>query len=217
MPIDRSHAFGDGAAYARRTAILPLLPWTDEARAASAWRRFDASAEIAEGCLLGPHAWCINSLKDRARIQLASRVVCRGLLRIDQFGDGRIVIGANSYIGDDCLLSSACEITIGDDVLIAHGVQIFDNDSHPVELEARKRDFAAILSGGKREPIAGAAVRVESHAWIGFNAIILKGVTIGEGSVVGAGSVVVRDVPPFTVVAGNPAVGIKNLTGGKSQ
>lgn len=63
-----------------------------------------------------------------------------------------------------------------------------------------------------REPII-----IGDDAWIGFNAIILKGVTIGEGAVVGAGAVVTKDVPPYTVVAGNPAGVVKKLQGYQEQ
>ena len=48
-------------------------------------------------------------------------------------------------------------------------------------------------------------VRINDRAWLGFNSIILKGVTIGEGAIIGAGSVVTKDVPAYTIVAGNPA------------
>jgi galactoside O-acetyltransferase len=54
-------------------------------------------------------------------------------------------------------------------------------------------------------------VTIESKAWIGFNVIILKGVTIGEGAIVGAGSVVTKDVPPYTIVGGNPARVIREI------
>jgi len=168
-------------------------------------------AQVAPGCLLGPNAWCFNGRRELARITLEAGAICRGILRVETFGDGRISLGPRVYLGDDCLLSSSAAIEIGADTLIAHGVQIFDNDSHPVDLEARKQDYAAILSGGPRQPIAAAAVKIGAHAWIGFGATILKGVSIGEGSVVGAGSVVTRDVPPGTVVAGNPAVVVKQL------
>jgi galactoside O-acetyltransferase len=55
-------------------------------------------------------------------------------------------------------------------------------------------------------------VKIEDKVWIGFNSIILKGVTVGEGAIVGAGSVVTKDVPPYTIVAGNPARIIRELT-----
>ncbi|MBK8021791.1 MAG: hypothetical protein IPK19_10285 [Chloroflexi bacterium] len=57
-----------------------------------------------------------------------------------------------------------------------------------------------------------APIRICDKAWIGFNAVILKGVTIGEGAIVGAGSVVTKDVPAWTVVAGNPARIIREFT-----
>jgi acetyltransferase-like isoleucine patch superfamily enzyme len=60
-----------------------------------------------------------------------------------------------------------------------------------------------------------APIRIGNKAWIGFNVIILKGITIGEGAVIGAGSVVTKDVEPFTVVAGNPAKIIKKITENK--
>lgn len=61
------------------------------------------------------------------------------------------------------------------------------------------------------EGVVMGPVRIEDHAWVGFNVIILKGVTIGEGAIVAAGSVVTKDVPAFTVVAGNPARVIREL------
>ena len=57
-----------------------------------------------------------------------------------------------------------------------------------------------------------APVRIGDKAWIGFNAIILKGVTVGEGAIVAAGAVVTKDVPPYTIVAGNPARVIRTLS-----
>ena len=59
--------------------------------------------------------------------------------------------------------------------------------------------------------VASDKIVIKDKAWIGFNSIILKGVTVGEGSIVGAGSVVTKDVPDYTVVAGNPAIIVKTL------
>lgn len=211
MPINRDHAFADGPAFGRPKRRLLRRSTTQESRAAHAWAQFDRHAEVAGGCLLGPNAWCVNSLAEPARISLGEEVVCRGLLRIEKFGSGRIAIGARAYIGDDCLLSASAAIEIGEQVLVAHGVQMFDNDSHPLDAAARAGDYASVLGQGARGEIAAAPIRVGARVWIGFNSIILKGVTIGADSVVAAGSVVTRDVPAASVVAGNPASIVKSL------
>lgn len=213
MPINRDHAFADGPAFGRpKRRLLGGSASSQEVRAAEAWAQFDRYAQIAGGCLLGPNAWCVNSLAEPPRISLAENAVCRGLLRIEKFGSGRIVIGAHAYIGDDCLLSASAAIEIDEHVLVAHGVQIFDNDSHPLDAAARIGDYASVLDHGARGQIASAPIRIGRRVWVGFNALILKGVTIGADSVVAAGSVVTRDVPPSSVVAGNPASVIKSLT-----
>lgn len=211
MPLDRTHAFAGGGAWERNIGWLTRLLDPRARQAYEAWQQFSARATTAMGVRLGARAWCANVSNDPTRVVLDRGVICRGGLRIEVFGQGRIHLGENVYVGDDCLLSSAEGIEVGADTLIAHGVQIFDNDSHPVDPESRQRDFQAILSGSPRETIARAPIKIGRNAWIGFNAIILKGVTIGEGSVVGAGSVVVRDVAPFSVVGGNPAKLIRSL------
>lgn len=142
---------------------------------------------------------------------MGSGAVCRGLLRVENFGAGTIRIGQGSYVGDDCLLSAASGIEIGKGVLLAHGVQVFDNDSHPVDPDARRRDYEALRTGAPREPISAATIQIADHAWVGFGAVVLKGITVGAGAVVAAGSVVVHDVPAATVVAGNPARVVKTI------
>jgi acetyltransferase-like isoleucine patch superfamily enzyme len=76
------------------------------------------------------------------------------------------------------------------------------------ELEALPRRELRIASAA----VEARPVRIEAKVWIGFESCILPGVTIGEGSIVGARSVVVTDVPPFTIVAGNPARTVRTLT-----
>ena len=90
------------------------------------------------GCLLAPSAWCANE-GDARRIRLGDRVVCRGLLRRESFGDGQLVVGDDVYIGDDCIVSCAEHIEIGAGTLLGHGVQIFDNNSHPVDPAHERR------------------------------------------------------------------------------
>lgn len=114
--------------------------------------------------------------------------------------------GGDIEIGDDvgmsgCAISAKESIRIGNRVLIGAGAIIADNDSHPLEVLERR-------AGGEG---ASKPVVIEDDVFIGARAIILKGVTIGRGSVIGAGSVVSKNVPPFCVVAGNPARVVKRL------
>jgi acetyltransferase-like isoleucine patch superfamily enzyme len=123
-----------------------------------------------------------------------------------------ITIGKRSFIGGS-LLASASKISVGDDVLISWGCSIVDHDSHSLSWELRSRDVEDWYVGEKDwTNVAMAPVRINDRAWLGFNVSILKGVTIGEGAVVAACSVVTRDVPPYTLVAGNPARVIRRLS-----
>ncbi len=103
---------------------------------------------------------------------------------------------------------------IGDRVLISHNVNIFDSLTHPVNARGRHDQFRAILTSGhpKKIDLGEQAVTIGADAWIGANSIILRGVTVGTGGIVGAGSVVTKDVPAYTIVAGNPARPIRELT-----
>jgi len=110
-----------------------------------------------------------------------------------------IKVGKNVLINYDCVLLDTAEIRIGDNVLIGPGTKIV-TAKHPLNAEER-RDWT----------VSGSPIRIEEDVWIGAGAVILPGVTIGARSVVGAGSVVTKDVPPDSVVAGNPAKIIRNL------
>lgn len=127
---------------------------------------------------------------------------------------GHITIGNNCVIGN-CTFISKTEINIGNDVTIASGSTFYDHDSHSIYWNYRKNDNITEVTDIKKygdsilnkdwEHVNTKPIIIEDKVWIGINCIILKGVTIGEGSVIGAGSVVTKDVPAWTVVAGNPA------------
>jgi maltose O-acetyltransferase len=102
---------------------------------------------------------------------------------------GQIRIGRGCSIPRAFFVASA-PITLGDYVVLGHDVSFYTTDHDPDDPAFTRRD---------------APVTVGDRAWIGSQAIILKGVTVGEGGVVAAGSVVTADVPPFTIVGGNPA------------
>jgi len=109
-------------------------------------------------------------------------------------------------------LIAAQSIEIGDDVMFSWGVTVVDHNSHAISFTERANDVVNWRDGNKDwNHVKLAPVKISSKVWIGFNAIILKGVTIGEGAIVGAGSVVTKDVPAWTIVAGNPARIIREI------
>lgn len=147
-------------------------------------------------------------------------------------GAGQIVVGAGSMlrcrisfdhdrgavkIGDRCFLGAShlvCHtgITIGDDVIMSWGVTVVDHDSHALAWKDRSRDISDWMQGIKNwDKVAVSAVTIKDKVWIGFGVSILKGVTVGEGAVIGANAVVTKSVPPYCVVAGNPARIVKRL------
>ncbi|MCB8984703.1 MAG: hypothetical protein H6659_12815 [Ardenticatenaceae bacterium] len=118
---------------------------------------------------------------------------------------------AQIHIGNNCgftgtTLVAAEAITIGNRVLVGANSTIADTDFHPLQPAARVQD----ILNGAHKPIV-----IEDDVFVGMNCLILKGVTIGTGSVIGAGSVVTRDVPPGVVVAGNPAAIVRKLDEGQ--
>ena len=94
-----------------------------------------------------------------------------------------------------------------------------DSLTHPIEAAGRHAQFRAILRVGHPSAIDldEKPVCIEDDAWIGAGSIILRGVTIGKAAIVGAGSVVTQDVPPYTVVVGNPARVVRQLKEGQSE
>jgi acetyltransferase-like isoleucine patch superfamily enzyme len=121
---------------------------------------------------------------------------------------GEIAIGDHCFIGEGTEIWSGASVRIGSRVFVAHGVNIHDTSSHSRSARLRHIQFARRedpeFERAMRE-IRTAPVVIGDDAWIGFNAVVLKGVTVGRGAIVGAASVVTEDVPDFAIVAGNPA------------
>ncbi len=120
--------------------------------------------------------------------------------------DGEISIGRDCFVGDDSRIWSAKSVKIGDRVLIAHNVNIHDSISHPLDSKTRYEAFIDFRKTAKFSDVDLKAkeIVIEDDVWIGFNSIILKGIRIGKGAVIGAGSVITKDVPEYAVVAGSP-------------
>lgn len=127
--------------------------------------------------------------RSRGSVHLGRRVRMFPGVRIDiTERDARLRIGARTYLNRNVQINCATSVSIGDDCAIAWDVLIMDNDAHSIDGHYGRR------------PIS-----IGDHVWIGKGASILKGVTIGEGAIIGLGSVVTRDVPPHSMVAGQPA------------
>jgi acetyltransferase-like isoleucine patch superfamily enzyme len=131
-------------------------------------------------------------------------------------------VGVNGFctVGDFTLLNGALVMTeekieIGSNCLISWNVGIADSDFHPLEPAQRLIDAKALAPFFKDRPprpkLKTAPVKICDNVWIGMNAVILKGVTVGDNSVVAAGSVVTKSVEPNVVVAGNPAIVVKRF------
>lgn len=112
-----------------------------------------------------------------------------------QGGQAGVVLGDNVEVNNFSIINGTGGVEIGSDVLIGPGVRII----------SYQHQFAA-GTPIRRQPVTGKPIRIHDDVWIGANAVILAGVTVGSGAVVGAGAVVTRDVPENGVVAGVPAI-----------
>jgi acetyltransferase-like isoleucine patch superfamily enzyme len=180
----------------------------DRDRRARRSARLHASVRVLEDTRID------NFAGDPEFIEVGEGTVLRGELTVFAHG-GRIRLGRDCYLGHGSRVWSMSSVTIGDRVLISHGVNIHDANSHPIDAAARHRHAQTIFaSGHPREDmgIEALPVVIEDDAWIGFNATVLKGVTVGRGAIVAACSVVTTSVPPACVVVGNPARVVKQLS-----
>lgn len=157
---------------------------------------------VSEGGALriGLGAFGLSSEHDTSvvRVREGASLHCEGIVSLQRgvrvvVDGGRLTLGHGTNVnGTGTKLLCAQEITIGRDCTFSWDVQVLDNDFH------------AITVDGVEQPSA-APVRIGDRVWVGTRAVVLKGVTVGDGAVVAAGAVVTRDVPPGAVVAGVPA------------
>jgi acetyltransferase-like isoleucine patch superfamily enzyme len=148
-------------------------------------------------------------LKTGCKIDVDRDTMIPGTLVFDR-ENATISIGKRVFISGTII--AAEKIEIGDDVMISWGVTVVDHNSHSISFSERADDVTNWRKGKKDwTHVKIAPVTICDKVWIGFNALILKGVTIGEGAVVGAGAVVTKDVPAWTIVGGNPARIIREI------
>lgn len=154
----------------------------------------------------------IHNNREQSAIQVGANTHIKGELLTFAHG-GEIAIGEYCYVGEQSHIWSARKINIGNRVLISHSVNIFDSLTHPINPRERHQHYLGIITNGhpERLNLGEAPVQIDDDVWIGCQAIILRGVTIGKGAIVAAGAVVTKDVPPLCIVAGNPARLVRHL------
>lgn len=208
------HAFADGPVFGEPSGLLAAVLMTRSWFAAcvllGVWKQFRANAEIESKVKLSIAARLVN-LNRPDQVVVRESSVVRGILRVER--SGKIEIGQGAYVGDGVIISSAQHIAVGSRTLLAHGVQLFDNDTHPLVPHERLRHYEMILGGetGQDIVIGKAPIHIGQNCWIGMNAMVLKGVTIGDNSVIAAGSLVLSDVPPGVLAVGCPARVVRSL------
>lgn len=181
---------------------------------------------IRGGAWLGE--WSNNVRPDRSRVVLHVRalanrlrsfivlkllhpwIVSRGFARIPfsvsiWAPNKRIVFGNRVQFGENCLIH--CDAIFGDDILVARNVAFVGRDDHRYDIVGQR-----MWDSGRGDKYV---VHVEDDVWIGHGAIVVSGVRVGCGSVIAAGAVVVKDVPPYSIVAGNPAQVVKRRFSGE--
>jgi acetyltransferase-like isoleucine patch superfamily enzyme len=174
---------------------------------------FHSLATFSKSTRFLPEATILNPKNDKNLVLIGSHSVIRGELFVFPHS-GTIRMGDWCYLGGNSKVWSSKSIIIGCRVLISHNVNIHDTNAHPIASTTRHQHFIDIcVKGHPTEPqdIHAEEIRIGDDVWIGFGSSILKGVRIGEGAIVAACSVVTKDVPPWTIVGGNPAKIIREI------
>ncbi len=157
--------------------------------------------QVGSGLKVGPDP--IRVMRgDGGELLIGENVIiytpCEFVIATHIFPHSRIVVGYGTHLGTHCSIRAARDVRIGEGCLIAPWVRIFDYNGHPLAPGNGR-------IGAPTPPDEVSPVCIGDNVWIGENAFVQRGVTIGDNSIVSANSVVTKDVPPNTVVMGNPA------------
>ncbi len=147
------------------------------------------------------HLWLLPDVTGHPEIYIGNDVNLFGHLGVVSgrvLDKPRLIIEDRADIGHNVVITVNREVIIEEDVNIASEVRILDSDAHPRDPELRVAKLPP-------SPEEIKAVRICRRAWIGQGCYIMKGVTIGESAIIGANSVVITDIPAFSVAMGNPA------------
>ncbi len=175
-------------------------------------KKFNSIANIDESINISHFTSIVNNgAKDNIHIGSHCFVFCT----IQALWGGKISIGKDTYIGAKSIIQSKEQVDIGNSVIISNDVVICDNNNHPTDPDQRlamsQADDFMTSDLWTWKYADSSPITIEDNVWIGRRAMIMKGVTIGKGSIVAAGAVVVKDVPEYSIVAGVPAKVVKYL------
>lgn len=172
-------------------------------------RKFKRYAKTGEGLSICARSDCIADKS--GLIQIGEHCEIFGtLISMDE---GKITIGDHTCIFEHSVVGSVDSVSIGNCVIISNYVHIYDNNNHPTDPGIRdqmcREGFHT--DAWRWTHAVSKPVVIEDNVWIGEYAAILKGVTVGHGAIVASHAVVTKNVPPYAIVAGNPAVVVKEL------
>lgn len=151
----------------------------------------------------------IIGMHKKDQIVLGKNIDLYGCLSVGK--KGKIIIGDYTGMGRRAVIQALDKVEIGRFGYIAPDVLIFDSNHHSIYARDRMIDALGAEKGIYARNVATKPIKIGNHVWIGRRAMILKGVTIGDRSIVGANAVVTHDVPSDVVVAGNPAKIVKHI------
>lgn len=156
------------------------------------YRALYGSAAFGDNCDLRPGVQV--TVADQAELLVGTDTVLdRGTVL--EVASGSLRIGRRVVFGHHCTVAAKQSVVIGDDCLIAELVSVRDHDHETADVRVPMRD-----QGARCAPVV-----IGRDVWLGTRVVVLKGVTIGDGSIIGAGAVVTRDVPPYSIAIGVPA------------
>lgn len=178
---------------------------------------YKASGNLVHGtnCKLeGLNITIQNAKPNRVNITIGNDccLSCNILL---QSAESEIIIGDGVFIGPGTTLFCYERIVFENDIMVSWNCTFIDTNAHSLKSEERISDVRDWIKGPEFKNwnvVKHSPVLIKDKCWIGFNSIIMKGVTLGEATVIGSGSVVTKSTDPYTVHGGNPAVLIKKTT-----
>jgi len=183
-------------------------------------KKYKHNIKVGKSKLLKSFTVEFRQNRDDLCVEIGNNCVLQNSI-IFESKTGKVTIGDHTWINGGSSIISINEVNIGSYVTIAWDVIIYDHDGTAIDTIQRQKnhqidvndfDIVKYTMNFDWSGVNSKKINIKDNAWIGFGATILKGVTIGKGSIVAAKSVVTKDVPDYCIVAGNPAKIVKRIT-----